>query len=106
MKLRDHLVTMLGAFAAASGLSEARQATLIFNDGKTAVRLRAGGDVATGTYERAMQWFSDHWPDGADWPAAVPRPIPSAPHPVDAAPAAALSPHPGAAAGTASEAVA
>lgn len=28
--------------------------------------------------DRALQWFSDHWPDGAEWPASVPRPSASA----------------------------
>ena len=31
-------------------------------------------DITTGTFERAMQWFSDHLPADAKWPGDVPRP--------------------------------
>lgn len=24
--------------------------------------------------DRILQWFSDHWPDDLEWPAAIPRP--------------------------------
>lgn len=25
-------------------------------------------------YDQVMAWFSDNWPDGAEWPAAILRP--------------------------------
>jgi len=28
------------------------------------------------TYERAIRYFSDHWPADLDWPADIPRPAP------------------------------
>ena len=30
------------------------------------------------TYERVIQWFSDHWPADLEWPADIPRPAPRA----------------------------
>ena len=30
----------------------------------------------TNTYDRVLQWFSDHWPEGLDWPPDIPRPEP------------------------------
>lgn len=30
----------------------------------------------TGTYERIVQWFSDHWPADLEWPSDIPRPAP------------------------------
>jgi hypothetical protein len=29
------------------------------------------------TYDRVWQWMSDHWPDGAEWPADLWRPEPA-----------------------------
>ena len=26
------------------------------------------------TFDRVVQWFSDNWPEGTEWPADVPRP--------------------------------
>lgn len=46
----------------------------VFNDGKVLDNLADGKDITIGRFERAMRWFSDNWPDGAEWPADVPRP--------------------------------
>lgn len=90
----DMILALVDAYTTATGASEARVATLIFKDGKTFGRLRAGGDVTTRTAARAVDWFSDHWPPAAEWPAGVPRPTPSVreaaagvPPPAPAAPA-------------------
>lgn len=31
-------------------------------------------DIGTTTYERAMEWLSDHWPEKSKWPTKVERP--------------------------------
>ena len=84
MNLRDQLIHLAIVFATytdtrgrdgqmtLSGIS-----TKIFNDGKTLARVADGGDVTTGSFERARQWFSDNWPEGADWPNSVARPAPA-----------------------------
>ncbi|MBR1193214.1 hypothetical protein [Bradyrhizobium sp. AUGA SZCCT0160] len=36
-------------------------------------------------YDEVINWFSSNWPDGLDWPSAVPRPTPSASEPERAA---------------------
>jgi hypothetical protein len=72
--LRNHLISVANTFAAARGLSRSRVSTIVFNSGMVLDRLTAGRDLTTGNYERAMQWFSDNWPEGAVWPADVPRP--------------------------------
>lgn len=77
MRLIDTIQIVVHAYAKAKNLSVARVATIVFNDGKTITRLAQGGDVTTRRFEDAMQWFSDHWPEDADWPADVPRPVPS-----------------------------
>lgn len=75
MTLIDQLIAVATFYADARGLSLARVSTLVFNDGSKIGDL-VGGDVdlVTRRHERAMQWFSDHWPDGAEWPAQVKRP--------------------------------
>jgi hypothetical protein len=94
------LLTTAAAYGGARHLSESRVSKLVFGDGQKLTSLSNGADLNTRRFEAAMQWFSDHWPEGAAWPEAVPRPIPSASHPVDAAPAAAPPTQPGAAAGS------
>lgn len=91
MNLKEQLIHLATVFATytdtrgrdgqitLSGIS-----TKIFNDGKTLARVAEGGDVTTGSFERARQWFSDNWPEGALWPDNIPRPAP-APSSVEAA---------------------
>lgn len=45
-------------------------------DGMLYARLKRGHDITTRRAARIAQWFSDHWPDGLDWPADIPRPAP------------------------------
>lgn len=76
MTLREQLMLTSCQFAQQRGLSLSRVSKLVFNDGKTLDRMRAGGDVTTNIYERAMAWFSANWPQGVDWPEGVRRPEP------------------------------
>ena len=85
MTLLHALLTVSGRFCEARSISAARASTLVFGDGKVLTRLADGRDLTTRRLETAMQWFSDHWPEGAAWPADVPRPVrtPSVPAPVE-----------------------
>lgn len=78
MTLVSQLLIVTDAYSRARGLSQSRVATLLFNDGKKLALLRAGGDLVTGSYERALGWLSDNWPDDTPWPHEVRRPQPSA----------------------------
>ena len=74
MTLRDQLIRVATVFMASSGL-DARQVSRIgFQDGKTLPRVLSGGDVTTGTFERALVKFAMRWPQAAEWPNDVPRP--------------------------------
>jgi hypothetical protein len=75
--LRQELILVSDAYAAARGLSRARVSTIVFNAGGALDRIVAGKDLTTGNFERAMRWFSDNWPDNAVWPDKVERPAPS-----------------------------
>jgi hypothetical protein len=48
---------------------------LLFNDGKRIGLLRRGGDIGSRRLQEALQWLSDHWPAGAEWPSDIPRPV-------------------------------
>lgn len=37
-------------------------------------RLRDGHGCRVQTYNRAVQWLSDHWPADLEWPSDIPRP--------------------------------
>ncbi len=42
------------------------------------IRLKRGHDLTTRRAARISQWFSDNWPEGAEWPSDIPRPEPKA----------------------------
>lgn len=77
MDSRLILLTVARAYSAATGRSLARVATLIHDQGALFKKLEAGGSCTIDTYDKAMQWFSDHWPAGLAWPEGIFRPAPS-----------------------------
>ena len=50
---------------------------LASGDGRLYHRLAAGRDITTRRAARVVQWLSDHWPAGAEWPSDIPRPAPT-----------------------------
>jgi len=48
----------------------------IANDHKFLLRIKGGAACSVPSYEKAMAWLSDNWPEGAEWPAEVARPEP------------------------------
>ncbi|MDX0497998.1 hypothetical protein GOC68_17200 [Sinorhizobium medicae] len=75
MNLRQQIIAVADTFAQARGIGRKRVSTLVLNRGSKLDDIAAGGDLATGTFERAMLWLSENWPEGAEWPAGVPRPV-------------------------------
>lgn len=86
MNHRAAVVRLIRVYCAASGRSAARVSTLIWNHGGRYKRVVAGADITSRSYERAVQWLSDHWPADAEWPPDIPRPAPAAPPEPPAAP--------------------
>ncbi len=75
--LISNLIRTADRFCVASGQSKATVAKTVFGRGGHFDDLEQGRrDMATGTYEKAMQWLSDHWPLHAPWPQDVARPEP------------------------------
>ena len=93
MNHRESILLLCDLYCSISGRSGPRISTLIWNHGARLQRIAAGADLATRSYERAVQWLSDHWPSAAEWPPDIPRPTPAPDSP--AAQAAAGPPPPG-----------
>lgn len=55
-------------------MSRSRLSTIVMNGGHVIDRISSGGDLGTVSFERARQWFSDNWPEGAEWPDDISRP--------------------------------
>lgn len=75
MKMRDQILLTADTFARHRGVGRKRVSKLVLNRGSKLDDIAEGGDITTSIYERAMQWFSDNWPDGLDWPEGVSRPL-------------------------------
>ncbi|AXS42486.1 hypothetical protein D1F64_06600 [Breoghania sp. L-A4] len=75
MTLRTKLLHIADAFADTRRLSRSRVSTLSLDQGSKLDQIANGADISTGRYERAMSWFSNNWPDGAEWPEEVSRPL-------------------------------
>ncbi len=58
MTLREQLLQEAKTFCASAGISEARLATIVVNDGKFFDRIKAGGDFTTGTLEKFRAHFA------------------------------------------------
>ena len=72
-KYVNRLLAVSDAYCAAVGLSDARVSTLVFNAGSKIKFLKSGTDLSTGHYVRAMQWFSEMWPNDLKWPTGIRR---------------------------------
>jgi len=77
MSVIDNLLTVARKYAELEGVGLSTVSSRAFDDGKKLAAIEGGADIQVRRLERAMQWFSDHWPDGGAWPSDVPRPSPS-----------------------------
>lgn len=77
LTFREQLIVVADRYALAAQVGRKRVSTIVLNRGSKLDDIANGGDLNTGTFERAMRWFSDNWPVEAEWPAGVPRPAPS-----------------------------
>lgn len=74
-----HLLAVIDAFAEATSVKDVTLSHRIFGDSKKIAALRGGADITLGRFNAAMQWLSDNWPEGAEWPGCIARPEPEAP---------------------------
>ena len=75
-ELRSNLMACASAFVAVRGLSLTTLGRLAAGDWRFFDRVAEGSTTFTARkYDEVMVWFDEHWPDGAEWPADVPRPF-------------------------------
>ena len=73
------LFAICDAYVAATGLSEGTVSGRVLKSGGRIRSLRDNrSDIGVKKLGQAIQWFSDHWPDGSPWPEGVVRPPPRA----------------------------
>ncbi len=72
----DSLLRLIELYASARGLTVSTVSTYATAHGDTHARLARGHDITTRRAARVVQWFSDHWPAGVDWPPDIDRPAP------------------------------
>lgn len=68
------LLALADIYCVKTGTKPVTLSFWMFNDSKKLAALCGGADVTTGRFNAAMQWLSDNWPEGAEWPADVARP--------------------------------
>jgi hypothetical protein len=78
MTLRETLLILSDAYVVASGRTRSTLSTVAFGGGRVLERIEDGGDITTGNFERALQWFSDNWPADTAWPDGIDRPVAAA----------------------------
>lgn len=76
MTLREQLLLVADRYCEAAGIGRKRVSTIVLNGGAKLDAVAAGRDLTTGSFEKAMAWFSQNWPCGTDWPEGVKRPGP------------------------------
>jgi hypothetical protein len=76
MNMREQIVAVADRYAELSEIGRKRVSFILLNRGSKLDHIAGGADLNTATFERSMQWLSDHWPDGADWPDGIVRPAP------------------------------
>lgn len=70
----SHLLQVVDAYRAATGLPDTTVSNRIFADTKKIANLRNGADLYTARFNHAMRWFAANWPERAAWPTGVLRP--------------------------------
>ena len=68
------LVELAQRFADARGVSLWRVGFLAAGDGKFFTRLQAGRSCTLRVAQNVVQYLSDHWPTGLEWPTGILRP--------------------------------
>lgn len=72
----SNLIQVADAYREATGLKETTVSTKVFDDGKKLTALREGSvDIGVRRFHTALLWFSEHWPDDAEWPSTIARPL-------------------------------
>lgn len=75
MTLLDQLKAVAEAYGKARNFEPSTVSRVALGDGmRLPAILRGKADMTTRRFEKTLIWFSENWPEGADWPTDVPRP--------------------------------
>lgn len=82
MKLIDQLKAVTLAYSEATGTKLSTLGSRLLKGGKRFHQIiEEGSDVSTSNFEMCMAWFSENWPEEAEWPPGVARPAVPPPGP-------------------------
>lgn len=70
-----HLIKVADAYGTSAQVEEKTVSSRVFQDSKKLGAIRAGADITVGRYNAAIIWFDANWPEGAEWPRDVLRPL-------------------------------
>jgi hypothetical protein len=70
----DQLLTIARRYGELEGVPLSTVSSRALDDGKKLASLEGGADINVRRLERALEWFSKHWPADGDWPSDIPRP--------------------------------
>jgi hypothetical protein len=73
--LRHQLAQCLTVYEGLTGVKPSTVSRRAVNDARFVERVLAGEGFTVRTYDKVIQWLSDHWPE-PNWPEGVPRPAP------------------------------
>jgi hypothetical protein len=76
MSAISHLLELARVYGEAEKIGPSTVSWRVFGDTKKLGAIQSGADIQVRRLEKALHWFSDHWPEGAEWPEDVPRPDP------------------------------
>lgn len=72
---RERILQLAELYGAAHELERTTVSWRLFRDTNKLDAIASGRDLYLGRYERAMQFFAEHWPDAlVSWPADIDRP--------------------------------
>lgn len=75
MNLIGRLLLVATAYSEHTGINLRLLGDRIFSDRRRIEALQQGSaDLNTRSYEKAMAWFSENWPENLGWPEGVERP--------------------------------
>jgi hypothetical protein len=77
MSAIQNLLTVAKQYGEAKKIGVSTVSWRAFGDTKKISAIQSGADIQMRRFEKAMQWFSDNWPEGAQWPEGVERPEPA-----------------------------
>lgn len=73
-ELKQHLITLSEGLASAGRIGVTTVWRQAINDPTFFDRLKSDKTITVRTYDRAVRWFSENWPQDVPWPESVPAP--------------------------------